>query len=251
MQTATPLIISLEGGYNFRDLGGYPAYEGRQTRYGLVYRSGGLHKLTEAGRAELNRLGIRASFDLREAYEVESNGVDACGAGVQVIAAPTGLDVKTMVETIKTNPLSFRMADFYLSSFDPRVEYHGALFRQILANLNAPLVFHCSAGKDRTGIVAALLLRVVGVPDDIIIQDYALTAQHLGVYLEEQQAHYRSLGAPQAVIDEILGSPAENIARLLRYLDEKWGSAEAYLQAGGVTESELETFRQQFTQRRE
>lgn len=240
--------IPLQGGYNFRDLGGYPTLDGRQTRRGLIYRSGALSQLTDSDRAILKKLDIRTVFDLREAYEHANEGEDKPGEGVQVIHLPTSIGRQAIRQQLATDPRAFRMVNFYLSSLPERIEYHAELFKQVVSHLDHPLVIHCSAGKDRTGIVAALLLRLARVDDALIIADYAETDQHLAEYSAQWRSIFQGFGMPDFVIDEMLACPPETMARTLDYLDEQFGSAEEYLLRGGVTSEQIEQFKRAFVE---
>jgi protein-tyrosine phosphatase len=244
----SPRIITLEGGYNFRDIGGYPTVDGSHTRHGLIYRSGGLHALTERDQTTLKELGIRTSFDLREPSELQNHGADICGEGIEVVEVPTNLDREAMIQKLTNDPDDFRMVDFYLSSFAPRAAYHAGLFQHILNRLDQPMVIHCSAGKDRTGIIIALLLRVAGVTDEVILEDYARTYELLGRYQERQLKSYMNMDMPANVIQELMGSHPATLQGLLTHLDEQWGSAEAYLKAGGATEDMFADFRARFVE---
>lgn len=240
-------VISLEGGSNFRDLGGYVARDGRQTRQGLLYRAGRLTQLTPHDQTQLHGLGIKAIFDLREEDEYKEEGHDRVWEGAQVFLHPTTLGRRDIIAKLTADPLSFRMADFYEASLAPRAEYHARLFGDVLGQIEShATVFHCSAGKDRTGIFAALLLRLVGVPDEDIIADYHATESLLGDYEASQAQRFRGYGLPDAAVQELLGAAPHNMTHLLHTLDTQFGSAEGYLQHGGATSAQLDRFRDLF-----
>jgi len=242
-----PKVIALEGGYNFRDLGGYATKDGKHTKYGILYRSGALHKLTNNDHDTLINLSIQCIFDLREATEHDQEGLNVLPEHVELIYMPTTLGRDAMTQELQTDALGFRMKTYYKSSLAPRMTYHADLFKQILQHIeSAPVVFHCSAGKDRTGIVAALILRVVGVADEDIIADYAETTEHLADYAKHQGDRFRGYGLPESAVQELLGSAPETMQDFLTFLDSEFGSAEAYLMQGGVTAAELDRFRQLF-----
>jgi protein-tyrosine phosphatase len=236
-------FIPLEGGWNFRDIGGYPTLNGGHTRPGLIYRSGSLHHLTEADRQTLQGLGIRTAFDMRQDYEHKSEGPDQVGDSITVIQMPTSIGDTAIRDKVISDPNGFRMRDFYVSALAPRAEYHANLFRQIVVNLDHPLVIHCSAGKDRTGIVIALLLRVAGVDDHTIVTDYTETARHLIGYSTKQAERFRGFGMPENVVREMLACPGINIRAMLDHLDATFGSAENYLIQGGASPEDIERFR--------
>ncbi|MFP4322419.1 MAG: tyrosine-protein phosphatase [Anaerolineales bacterium] len=241
-----PRVVPLEGGYNFRDLGGYATRDGRQTRYGLLFRAGSLGQLTENDQTTLADLGIRTVLDLREADEHAHEGHSQPGPHADLLNMPTTLGREAIRAKIMSNPAGFRMADAYVDSLAPRQAFHAEVFRAMLARLEAPLVFHCSAGKDRTGIIAALLLRLADVPDEDIIADYAATAAHLQDYITRQRERFIGFGMPDFVADELLACAPQTMTQFLTALDERYGGAGHYLLGGGITPDEIERFRARF-----
>lgn len=218
------------------------------TRRGVIYRSDALCHLDDSDRDLLRPLGIKTAFDLRQAYEIQADGNDQLDPEVQVISMPTSLGVTKMIQSALFNPAGFRLVDFYISSFDSRADYHADLFRQISDPARHPAVIHCTAGKDRTGIFVALLLRIAGVSDDQIIADYAETTVNCAVSYEKQRDKFRQLGLNDLVINEIFASTPDIIRTLLIYLDQNYGSAENYLMHGGVAPHEIERFRAAFVE---
>ena len=171
---------------NFRDLGGYPSQDGRSVRWQVLYRSGSLHKPTDHDLQKLASLNLSHVFDFRSEHEVEREP-DRLPDGVKLISLPM-LDSSTkvwheqrdeMVKKMKEiNPAEYMLATNreLASKFTP--EYR-RFFHEILASNGAPILFHCAAGKDRTGFAAAVLLRILGVPMEVIMQDYLLTNRYL------------------------------------------------------------------------
>lgn len=173
-------IIALDGGHNFRDIGGYQTKDGRHVAKGLVFRSGTMCELTERDHSSLEALGLKLICDLRSnderskrpsrlpqapPYEIWSRDHSlSVGDLTAAIRAPgaTAASVRAMaIEAYRT--LAYEQAP----------SYRGLLLR--VAHGPLPLVFHCAAGKDRTGIAAALLLELLGVERAQVIADYALT----------------------------------------------------------------------------
>lgn len=182
--------LNFSGTKNFRDLGGYPTMDGRSIRWGVLYRSDSLHRLSEADLRKLASLKLSRIFDFRSENEVHHEP-DRLPAGVKFVHLPM-LDASTrvwheqradMVKNMKTlNPAEFMFATNMelASKFTP--EYK-RFFQELLESKGSPILFHCAAGKDRTGFAAAALLRILGVPQDIIMQDYLLTNRYLlGAY---------------------------------------------------------------------
>ncbi|NJL92211.1 MAG: tyrosine-protein phosphatase [Anaerolineae bacterium] len=234
--------IALNHAHNFRDLGGYPTSDGGQTRQGVVYRADALCRLDDADRQTLAALGLCAVFDLRDEREVRDDGPDQLGDGVRVIALPTNLVNRQMFQQLMLRPNRFRMSQLYTGNFTERATYHATLFRHLLDPANRPAVIHCTAGKDRTGIAVALLLRLAGVADKDILADYAATARYMDPIAAAQRAKMRRLPLQlhEAVLAEMLSAREETLQILLDHLDERFGSVEAYLAQGGLTSAEID-----------
>lgn len=171
---------------NFRDLGGYPAADGRLVRWGVLYRSASLHKLTDMDLNRLEKLNIQRVIDFRAEYEV-AHAPDRLPEGVGLLHLPME-DSSTkvwheardeMVRNMKTlDPAEYMIATNteLATKFTPG--YH-RFYQEILASDGEPILFHCAAGKDRTGFAAATLLRILGVPREVVMQDYLLTNTYL------------------------------------------------------------------------
>ncbi|HLZ00783.1 MAG TPA: tyrosine-protein phosphatase [Bradyrhizobium sp.] len=173
--------LNLEGASNFRDLGGYPSGDGHRLRWRQIFRSNHLGHLTEADVGVVRALGVKSAFDFR--------GVDERKAAECVIPE---IKVHSLpIEPTVVAALRAKLQARALSSADAleimRESYRGYVrtnthsFRELFANLldeSAPLVVHCTAGKDRTGFAVALILHALGVPSQVISQDYLLTNRY-------------------------------------------------------------------------
>src|ERR1700716_715789 len=171
--------LNLAGASNFRDLGGYPARDGRAVRWRQIFRSNHLGHLTEADIELLRPLRRKRAFDFRG---TEERAAAMCG--VEEIAVHSPPIEPTVVAALRARqangaPLTSADAlDVMRDSYRNYVRHSTASFRALFAHLledRAPLVIHCTAGKDRTGFACALILHVLGVPDDLIAEDYLLT----------------------------------------------------------------------------
>lgn len=171
-------IFALQGGRNFRDLGGYPTHDGRRVRWRRVFRSGVMAYLTDRDQECLSALAIRTCCDFRDVHERSAEPVNWRGREVTYIAwdyiNSTSLQDYSEVEQLAASEAQELMMEVYRRlPYQLRNQYAG-LFRALAAG-EVPLIFNCAAGKDRTGVAAALLLWSLGVPRDHIIEDYALT----------------------------------------------------------------------------
>ncbi|HTR84581.1 MAG TPA: tyrosine-protein phosphatase [Reyranella sp.] len=192
--TEFPFVVPLEGGSNFRDLGGHRTADGRTVRRGAVFRSAHLGGLTDADRDRLGKLGVRTIVDLRGINEAAETPHRIDGLAAKVVGAHiepqlgehlrSHLDNGTLTPFVAMELLGNHYRDY------PRRCTPG--FRTLFATLSdgthRPLVFHCTAGKDRTGFASALLLTLLGVPWDDVMEDYLRTNElwtgHIGRYPE-------------------------------------------------------------------
>jgi protein-tyrosine phosphatase len=171
--------LNLTGASNFRDLGGYPARDGRAVRWRQIFRSNHLGHLTDADIEVLRGLGVRRAFDFRGTEERV-----AAMCGIEEIAVHSLPVEPTVVAALRARlttggALSSTDAlEVMRDSYRNYVRQNTPSFRSLFAHLvgdHAPLVIHCTAGKDRTGFACALILHALGVPDQTIAEDYLLT----------------------------------------------------------------------------
>jgi protein-tyrosine phosphatase len=230
------------GTLNMRDVGGYPAAGGGTVRWRTLLRSDALHRLDPEGQAMLAGVGLRSVVDLRTPMEAE--------------AAPSALDglglvgstrrVSLLGDDPQTLPLEppVELSDIYRYLIVHRGDEIGKAVKALCAEAALPALVHCSAGKDRTGIVIALTLSAVGVPDEYIAADYALsgsyldpeTTQAIGQIGESTQLGDRLTAA-------LLASPPELILNVLHWARSDGGSVAGYLAEHGVTAADLTVLR--------
>jgi protein-tyrosine phosphatase len=169
---------------NFRDLGGYPAAGGRVVRTGLVFRSDGLHALTEGDCGVITGLGLRTVFDLRRDRERERQPSVAHTDGLEATILAIGdrgpvAQQPELLDMVLSGELPEADDAFMVGEYVRMLDDHAADFGQLLGSLAEPgalpALFHCTAGKDRTGLAAALLLLGLGVDREIVLDDYELT----------------------------------------------------------------------------
>jgi protein-tyrosine phosphatase len=174
----------LSGCFNFRDLGGYPAANDHRIRWRTLFRADGLSRLDTSDLASLAELGLSTVVDLRTSWEVSEwgqhpdNFFDVEYHHLPLTdVPPSGEDLARYTDPVFVTARYRRLLADGSSSIARAVE--------VLAGPGAlPAVFHCSAGKDRTGVLAALILGFLGVPDDMIVRDYALSGEVMGNMLE-------------------------------------------------------------------
>jgi protein-tyrosine phosphatase len=232
--------LAWEGCLNARDLGGYATTDGRQTRWGAVVRSDSLAALTPAGRADLAGYGVRAIVDLRLQSEIEEHPNPFAEPGDHGIAYT---NVSMIDPAAGFPPDTYTLAENYLWMLDR----FGGFVAEVLASIaQAPpggVLIHCAAGKDRTGLVSALLLGLAGVPAETIAADYALTAEYLRPRDEEWLENGPGERAEREALVARFAPTAEVMREVLAKLTERHGGVEQYLLAVGVTRPDLDRLR--------
>ena len=236
------------GAFNVRDLGGLSTMGGQVLRRGVAYRADGLHRLPPAEVGRLAELGVRTVVDLRTAGELEV-AKSVVGDGIVVLHLPILREVwphDAFDEVDTADAVSF-LVDRYLEMLDEGATAIAAIFELVATEGCRPLAFHCSAGKDRTGVIAALLLATAGVPDDDIADDYTTSAVAMEKLVEWVQA--RSPEAADAMSRQpaaFLSCPPEAMHVFLARVRSQWGSVAGYLQAIGVSSDTLAAVRAAF-----
>ena len=228
--------IPLPGTLNLRDLGGYATSDGGNVRWRTLLRSDALHRLDDTGRAALAGLGLRTVIDLRTDEEAEYAPSALDGTGARAFHVPL-----FRAETIGTLPPE--LAAVYRHMIDDR----GTAIAEAVGRLSAegalPGLIHCSAGKDRTGLVAALVLEVIGVPDEIIAADYAMSAANLDADTAQVISRIQAISGGQPLDLGVLGSPPELILEALARVRGHAGSVAGYLIRHGLTQPAIGSLR--------
>jgi protein-tyrosine phosphatase len=228
--------IPVPGTYNVRDLGGYPTAGNAAIPWRMLYRSDGLHRLDGDGVTALAALNLRTIVDLRADIEVEQQPSVIAGLQARAVRAP-------MVRDLEVLPAS-DLSAIYRYMVTECGDSIGAAVRELSAPGSLPAMVHCSAGKDRTGIVIALVLAVLGVPDELIGADYALSSVYLAPDSTAAIGRLKSAGLGDRVTTELLASPSALILDVLAWARTAGGgSVDGYLAAHGVSAGELAALR--------
>jgi protein-tyrosine phosphatase len=224
--------LNLTGASNFRDLGGYPARAGRPVCWRRIFRSNHLGHLTDDDVAGLRGLGLQHAFDLRGAEErlAAPSRLDGITVHSLPIEPAVMAELKAHLDTGK--PLSAaQTAELMRESYRNYVRRATPCFRSLFAHLlgdDAPLVIHCTAGKDRTGFAAALILNSLGVSDDLIVDDYLLTNHHYRV----DPATVNSIDMPDAVKAVLISVEASFLAAAFDTIRSEYGDLKTYFEDG-------------------
>jgi len=232
-------FVPLDGCLNFRDLGGYPTADGRMLRRGQVFRSDALHLLTPADVAHLrDELRIGLILDLRGAAELRSEGRGPLAdEPIRFQHLPLFSDEARERGGAAAYEMSLADRYFLLARFamQPIARVLGAI-----ADADAPLVYHCAAGKDRTGVVTALLLSLLGVDDEIIAADYALTKANLDAIVERLTAAEGYQEMLEALPPDTLHAEPHTMHDFLDKLRAEYGSVRGYADAAGVAPATIQ-----------
>jgi protein-tyrosine phosphatase len=230
--------VLLETCQNFRDLGGYPTSTGRTVAWGRLYRSDTLHRLNAADLAAIVDLGVRSVIDLRARGELEKHGrIEVADHAIAYHHLPM-LD-EVAGDDGPSRPLPVQpvsdLGEAYVRMLGEGTTAIARAVRLLAQPDGLPAVFHCMAGKDRTGILAAVILGALDVPDDEIVADYVLTAEvkeartvYLRVHDPDYLVHLESL--PSYALE----TKAESMEAFLAHVRHRHGSMRGFLAEIGV-----------------
>ena len=234
--------LELEGAYNVRDLGGYETIDGRRTRWQTFMRADSLHRLTPAAQEKLVSYGVRTVIDLRRSAEIveEPNVFD----GSQEVAYhQRDMTGDSFVDPYRDQESPPRFEQ-YKNILDKRIVRIGETLALLAEPAIGAVLFHCAGGQDRTGLIAALLLGLAGVPPQTIAEDYTLTAQY---YVDLFLGKDAPPGVNPADYTEEAyrrrQCPPEAMLRTVEYLADRYGGVEGYVRAAGVSGLDINPLR--------
>ena len=230
-------VLPMTGGHNFRDIGGYPTADGRTTAWGLVYRSGTMAELSEPDQALLEQLGLRVICDFRSSRErdqrpsqlPQSAGFEIWAHDYETSAADLVLSL-TGPDATPDHARALMIELYRHIAYEQAIGYR-ALFER-LASGELPILFHCAAGKDRTGVAAALLLDMLGVPREIVVEDYVLTDRFFdrGCELVRSDPSVERLGnVDPAIWAPVMRADPAYLATFFETIEAHHGSAEGFV----------------------
>jgi len=239
--------LAWEGCLNVRDLGGLPTEDGRRTRLGGVVRADNIRKLTDDGWRALAEHGVQRIVDLRwpeELAEDQPRDVEIDVVHVSVLG--DGFDPEYVKELDAHLASVDDVADHYAWSYVDFLERYRDRFGRAaaaVADAKGTVVVHCMGGKDRTGIMSALLLRLAGVPHDAIGEDYAVTAANL----EPSTSRWIPAiadDAERAKWEKLKDTPAGAMVRVVQEIERRYGDIASYLRAAGLTDEQVDRLRE-------
>lgn len=219
--------LPMTGGYNFRDIGGFKTKDGRYVKWGKVFRSDDLHKLTNQDLAYLSSIPLISIVDFRSVAERDS-APDINPASVvenySFSINPGNLSSTNDIVKLSEDSLKNIMADInrMLVSDSLSIDQYRKFFALLQNNENIPLMFHCSAGKDRTGMGAALFLSALNVEENIIFEDYVSSNKYLG-------DKYAGIVKAYPQMKPVMGVDPEYLKAGFDEIKTRYGSIESYL----------------------
>jgi protein-tyrosine phosphatase len=246
--TTLERVVPFTTVFNFRDLGGYPTGDGRTVCWGRLYRSDGLWRLSEDDFDRFAALGVRTVLDLRRPDELDADGRVAASLGMEYHNVNFHAELWPE-HTLGPEAMPRYLADRYAEMADGGLSGRNAVSTSLalLARADtAPLVFHCAAGKDRTGVLAALTLALLGVDDEHIAEDYALSAE-----AERRYHSWRGRVSAEEAVEAghapawvLNPCPREAMLLFLTELRERHGSVEEYAGRAGVGADGIDALRE-------
>jgi protein-tyrosine phosphatase len=245
--TAPERHIDLETCFNFRDLGGYRTVDGRTVRWRHLYRADGIYRLSEADLDIVNALGVATVIDLRTVDEVNERGRFTPGTeGPANWHHLPVFDVMPDWSVFDDEPDAGFVVRRYREMLVSGNEQFAEALRIVADPRSQPAVFHCAAGKDRTGILAALVLSLLGVPDGDVVADYALSTTAIARMIEWVTATDPEGAARwgQSVPPIMLTADPPTMEALLAGLRSDFGSIEAFVESLGVARATIDSLRE-------
>ncbi|KAF9266334.1 hypothetical protein L218DRAFT_997113 [Marasmius fiardii PR-910] len=235
-----PPFVTIDGVINVRDLGGYPSsVPDKITKHGIVFRSAELAGITDRGKEQLKNLGVTKVFDLRSDTEIEKyNSALPSLDGIEVVRAPVfskeDYSPEMMANRYKlyASGKTEAFMELYSQILDHGGRAFGALLRHIRDRPTEGCLFHCTAGKDRTGVIAAIILKLTGVDNESIAQDYALTRvgrEPARTMIMQRLSKEPLFASNNEAALNMFTCRKETMTAFLALLDEKYGGVEQYL----------------------
>jgi protein-tyrosine phosphatase len=226
--------LAIDGLINLRDLGGLPTASGATTRPGRLLRSESPHMLSESGLRELLDLGIGAVVDLRTTSEREQRPSPLAEAGVHTLHAPIFTDDEDYPDHLST------AAEVYCWWLRERRNGVAAAMSAIADAPSAPILVHCHAGKDRTGVVIALVLRLAGVSVDDIAEDYAISGVQLAEMLARDRVTALERGMDHVRVERLFTVRRDAMEQTMDCVDAEHGGAVSLLRSIGLDDTRIE-----------
>ncbi len=240
--------VPLEGAVNFRDIGGYKTIDGREVKWGKVFRSDGLARLTEQDHQTMMQMGIERIFDFRTKAEVAEapDKLPDDGSIVHVNLPVTHgkFDFVDAMTRLKKGDSSWLTPDFMVNGYIRNIEDYAMIWGEVINCVADPegpaILFHCTGGKDRTGTCAALILLMLGVDEETVVKDHQLSNTYIAGMLSGINKLIASYGVDPDKLVPYLTAPLDCIHALINHIRNNYGSASEYLAAKAGVKKETQ-----------
>jgi protein-tyrosine phosphatase len=251
--------LPVQGALNFRDLGGYRTSDGRAVKWGMLYRSDALDKLTDQDQLYLERLGLKHVVDFRSADEVKAAPdklpPPLVPHWVNLPIGSAGVNIRALIQKINSGKVEgLDMQDLLVGGNARLARDAAPTYRTWLHSLTesggAPVVFHCTSGKDRTGLAAAIVLLALGVPKGVVMQDYLASNTYLAGRnraIEWRVRIFSAFRTDPATLRPLLGVEPRYLNAAFEAMEEDYGSIDNYLrEALGADDAFRAALRERF-----
>jgi protein-tyrosine phosphatase len=239
----TQRLVPFEGVLNFRDLGGYETEDGRRTRWGRLFRSDAMHDLTEDDLVVFRGLGIAAVVDLRSTSEVKRTGRGLLAHEEHKFVNVPVLSNYEINEPRETGFDEDYLSRRYLQYLDVGAPAFVRVMEEMAIADNYPLVFNCFLGKDRTGVLAALVLSCLGVERSTVVEDYALTNARVAFIVAKLRRDPVQSDTIDRTDPVLLGAHEATMTNFLAEVDERFDGPVAWALGAGVTNESIDRLR--------
>lgn len=232
--------LEIDGTYNMRDLGSFPVEDNFTTSTQVLIRAGNLDQLPQSSQQQLIDYGVKTVIDLRDDWEVQHfPNVFGQSEAIRYLNLPLIGNHLSKSETWKEETEGYDfLHELYCTYLDRCQTQIGAIVSAI-AESAPTIIFHCHAGKDRTGIIASLLLKSVGVPDHLIANDYSQSKHQIMHLIAQWREYAVQHGQDMQRFERDIASDATTMLNMLNYIRLQYGSVTDYLRVCGVTNEHL------------
>lgn len=241
-------MIHLSANVNFRDIGGYKTNSGKQVKWNMIYRSAEINKLTEADLNELEKRKINFDFDFR-GLEESKKAPDILWKNVQYIRCGAGSESTfNWIQSLK----NIKDGDSLMLSFYTKIDSFGIKYKPLFIHLlnqndNEATLYHCSAGKDRTGIATAFILYSLDVPEETIFEDYEATNYYRENENKKMQQMMSQSGIDKNVVASMMLAKRNYLKATFQEIIKQYGSLDNFLEKElGISSKEKEILKKKF-----
>ena len=247
-------LLPMDGAHNTRELGGYKTADGLSVKWGMLFRSDKLSDISKTDQAYLQNLGIKKIIDFRSKEE-KAEDPDIIPKGISYIEMPISVDgaMRSKIEAVLKGETNKEVKSFLIDANKEFVLDYVEVYENFLRGLiddEGPILFHCTAGKDRAGFAAAITLIALGVSKEDVIKDYMKTNQFTKKRIEEiiKQIELMTLYQTDAeILRPLLGVEREYIETAFRTAEEEYGSLENFIKNGlNISDEDIKKLRNKF-----